>query len=65
MREALPPDVLALVNQHIELLDGQGTVEREQTFSAGFSFASTMFAAGLVRPLASRIQGGKLDANCA
>lgn len=65
MREALPPDVLALVNQYIELLDERGTAEREQTFSAGFSFASTLFAAGLVRPLASYTQGDENNGNCA
>lgn len=63
LRNTLSPDVLALVDQHIELLDDRGTVEREQAFSAGFSFAATMFAAGLVRPVVNHAHGGEKDGN--
>ncbi len=63
MRKTLPADMLELVDQYGELLDDRGTAEREQAFAAGFSCATALFAAGLVRPVAHHAQGDNKDGN--
>lgn len=64
MRRTLPADMLELVNQYSELLDDRGTAERKQAFAAGFSYATTLFAAGLIRPSAIHSEGSRKDGNC-